>query len=490
MKTTFPLLLATILFQAIPAAIAQTPQRGGTPQTSIPAIKPGNIVQLRGETPLTFQGAPFRNAGANEEFVVLSVAQDQQKLYLSTKDKSGLEIAIAAFAQSVTRVVALDRGQYGEWTHAMVTGKQYAGALAIFLICEEDPRRREEANASINRLKSAETAFIAARTASIAAQAETTRTLRQAERTRGDGNNPPFARAAATLRNKAKTDEATALQSLANAEANKNSAFAAVRDALRVMPHYQPPESTGRVALGEKADGLAKTTLDPKDNNLRETGSKVAIPPEELGLRIEESQKQFLKWKAETEEKDAAMYLLGGLLLKKAGEDKRDDVETQRMFQQATIDAALGQPEAQLTLAGFYRFGGFVPEDQVESIKWIRKAAEQGLDTAQYSLAECYAMGRGLKRDNAEAMKWYRKAAEQGDASAQYYLGIGYRAGEGVTKDFIEAYSWWNLASLKDKGAEKQRAELELLLSPEQLDAAKNRTNELRRIVAGNAKEK
>ena len=46
-----------------------------------------------------------------------------------------------------------------------------------------------------------------------------------------------------------------------------------------------------------------------------------------------------------------------------------------------------------------------------------------------------YAMGRGVAKDQVEAVKWYRKAAEQNHAEAQYNLGVCYyewrRRGEG-----------------------------------------------------------
>jgi TPR repeat protein len=59
-----------------------------------------------------------------------------------------------------------------------------------------------------------------------------------------------------------------------------------------------------------------------------------------------------------------------------------------------------------------------VAKDEVEAVKWFRKAAEQNYATAQYQLGVCYAKGRGVAADMAEAMRWYRKAADGGEVPA------------------------------------------------------------------------
>lgn len=49
-----------------------------------------------------------------------------------------------------------------------------------------------------------------------------------------------------------------------------------------------------------------------------------------------------------------------------------------------------------------------------ETVKLWHLAAEQGYAPAQYSLALCYASGKGVKQSNPEAIKWLKKAAKQG----------------------------------------------------------------------------
>jgi len=60
--------------------------------------------------------------------------------------------------------------------------------------------------------------------------------------------------------------------------------------------------------------------------------------------------------------------------------------------------------------------GRGVPQDDVQAVQWIRKAANQGLAQAQCILGGAYAVGMGVAKDNVQAEQWYRKAAEQGNS--------------------------------------------------------------------------
>jgi TPR repeat protein len=61
-----------------------------------------------------------------------------------------------------------------------------------------------------------------------------------------------------------------------------------------------------------------------------------------------------------------------------------------------------------------YYYGDGVPKDYKESVKWLRKSAEQGDAGAQFSLAGMYYKGQGVSKNYKEATKWCKKAAEQG----------------------------------------------------------------------------
>jgi TPR repeat protein len=82
-----------------------------------------------------------------------------------------------------------------------------------------------------------------------------------------------------------------------------------------------------------------------------------------------------------------------------------------------------------------------------ESIKWYRKAANQGLADAQFELGRCYYYGNGVKKDYSEAMAWYRKASDQGHGESQRRVGLLYAQGEGVSKDRAEAQKWFRKAA-------------------------------------------
>ena len=125
----------------------------------------------------------------------------------------------------------------------------------------------------------------------------------------------------------------------------------------------------------------------------------------------------------------------------------------QKEFADTQEKAGKGDAQAQLILGYYYAVGFGVVKNQVESVIWYRKAAEQNLSGAQYNLGTCYELGQRVTKDMAEAVKWYRKAAEQNMPEAQFNLGGCYKRGEGVATNFIMAVDWYrksaeqNLAS-------------------------------------------
>ncbi len=108
-----------------------------------------------------------------------------------------------------------------------------------------------------------------------------------------------------------------------------------------------------------------------------------------------------------------------------------------------------------------------VVEDDRETMRWFRIAAEQGDARAQFNLGTMYDHGDGVIEDDAEAARWYRMAAEQGHASAQFNLGLMYDNGLGVIEDDTLAHIWFNIASANGRvsvagiGPEESRANLE-----------------------------
>ena len=141
-----------------------------------------------------------------------------------------------------------------------------------------------------------------------------------------------------------------------------------------------------------------------------------------------------------------ALLCAGSMLLPCAHAQQGDAVT-----QQLTIlrtKAEKGDAQSQFELGESFLLGKLgVATNEVEAVKWFRKAADQNHAAAQYHLGLCEAYGQGVAKDEAAAMKWFRKAAEQNDAKAQYSLGIGYAHGQGVAKDAAEAVRWYRKAA-------------------------------------------
>jgi TPR repeat protein len=126
----------------------------------------------------------------------------------------------------------------------------------------------------------------------------------------------------------------------------------------------------------------------------------------------------------------------------------KDDVEAVKWWRKA---ADQNDASAQLNVGLSYHHGDGVAKDLAEAVKWYRKAAEQNFAKAQASLGFCYANGQGVARDDVESVSWWRKAAEQNLAGAQSALGACYYDGKGVTKNDMEAVSWYRKAADQDE---------------------------------------
>src|SRR6266581_1354767 len=85
----------------------------------------------------------------------------------------------------------------------------------------------------------------------------------------------------------------------------------------------------------------------------------------------------------------------------------------QKPIEEVKAKAEAGDAESQVELGRRYDKGEGVVKDEVEAVKWYRKAAEQKLAEAQYNLGILYAHGEGVAKDEVEAIKWFRKATEQ-----------------------------------------------------------------------------
>ena len=118
-----------------------------------------------------------------------------------------------------------------------------------------------------------------------------------------------------------------------------------------------------------------------------------------------------------------------------------------------------------------------LPEDNLQAIKWFRKAAEQGHASGQFSLGfMLYHYHEGIQTDYSEAAKWFQKAAEQGHARSCFKIGWMYEHGEAVPEDKYKAGKWFL------KAAEQGHAKSQIRLA-QMLDAAEVFLNEIESIV-------
>ena len=108
--------------------------------------------------------------------------------------------------------------------------------------------------------------------------------------------------------------------------------------------------------------------------------------------------------------------------------------------------AGLGDPQAALRL-GLILAGKPGPGRDEDATRFLRQAAEAGIQDAWPVLAERYEQGLGTKRNDQEAWLWYRKAAEQGNRASQYNLAVMYARGRGVDKSEREAANWFQKAA-------------------------------------------
>ncbi len=98
-----------------------------------------------------------------------------------------------------------------------------------------------------------------------------------------------------------------------------------------------------------------------------------------------------------------------------------------------------------------------------------------------------YGRGTGVPKDDVEAVKWFRKAAEQGEAPAQWNLGVMYTFGKGVPEDYVEACAWLSIAATNGhEGAKEFLPQVKVGLTPEQLTAAEKRATELLEQINAN----
>src|ERR1041384_1231684 len=139
------------------------------------------------------------------------------------------------------------------------------------------------------------------------------------------------------------------------------------------------------------------------------------------------------------------LTLLGAAVIQLSAQEGEAD---RKLLGELRVKAWNDDARSQFALGMAFGSGNLgLTKNEVEAVKWFRKAAEQNLAEAQCNLGVCYRDGQGVAPNYVEAATWFRKAAGQNDAAAQYNLGICYRNGQGVARDYGEAAKWFRQAA-------------------------------------------
>ena len=129
----------------------------------------------------------------------------------------------------------------------------------------------------------------------------------------------------------------------------------------------------------------------------------------------------------------------------------RQPTEVSAYVKDLRIGAESGSAAAQYELGDALWNGRGIAEDDVEAVRWYRKAAEQGFMPAERRLGLVLGgnrvlhdlYGSGPRENLAEAAQWFRKAAEQGDRESMMALGYFYWNGKGVSQNWSEGTRWY-----------------------------------------------
>ena len=98
-----------------------------------------------------------------------------------------------------------------------------------------------------------------------------------------------------------------------------------------------------------------------------------------------------------------------------------------------------------------YENGLGVAQNNSNSFKFYRKAANFGDKNAEKMVAYAYLYGEGIERNIDNAIFWYNRAAQQNDASSWYTLGIIYSLESFGNYDMLKAVSCLEKAIECDK---------------------------------------
>lgn len=112
--------------------------------------------------------------------------------------------------------------------------------------------------------------------------------------------------------------------------------------------------------------------------------------------------------------------------------------------------AMSGDTNAMIRLGNNHRHGynGLQPNN-VEAVKWYKKAVNHGDLDAMWILAKMYKNGEGVDQNNKKAFNLLSDCAHQSNISCMGHLGRMYNDGIGTETDYQKAFEWWLKTALK-----------------------------------------
>jgi hypothetical protein len=188
----------------------------------------------------------------------------------------------------------------------------------------------------------------------------------------------------------------------------------------------------GRGVAQDRAEARRLIALAADQGNAKAQNLLLAIDAEQFASDQDP--------RAEAEAGSATAQYRTSLMYFRGEGVERDELLGLRWLQRA---ADQGLPDAQFLLGWKLTQDGHF----AQGATWISLAAEQGLAIAEAKLGRLYLSGCGVPHDDASAAQWVRRAADRGFALAQYDLGLMYLKGIGFASSEHEAFRWVKLAA-------------------------------------------
>ncbi|MDR3331507.1 MAG: sel1 repeat family protein [Synergistaceae bacterium] len=98
-------------------------------------------------------------------------------------------------------------------------------------------------------------------------------------------------------------------------------------------------------------------------------------------------------------------------------------------------EADRGDPQALLTLGGFYAEGVGVQKNYSKARECYEKAAQAGMAEGIYNVGVCWEVGMGSEADPKQAVEFFRRAADMNLPQAMFKMSFILDVGSGVERD-------------------------------------------------------